>query len=115
MTRYDVVHHSQFISSVSQISFGKLSFEGLVDERVHGQCDAYHSCEDDAPCVGAVESAGGGDGNGAEQNGCGEGYESDVSAGDVLLEGLHNSGHDQTRKPRGESSCGENIHSFLLR
>ena len=61
----------------------------MVDERVHGLRDARYSCEHDAPCVGAVESAGGGDGDGAEQDGCCEGYESNVSAGDVFLECLH--------------------------
>lgn len=86
----------------------------MVDERVHGLRDARYSCEHDAPCVGAVESAGGGDGDGAEQDGRREGDESDVSAGDVFLERLHECGHDQRHEPGCERGCGGNIHSFLL-
>lgn len=92
----------------------QLAVERLVDERVHGLRHTHHACEHDAPCVGAVESAGGGDGDGAEQNGRHEGHESDVSAGDVFLERLHECGHDQRHEPGCERGCGGNIHSFLL-
>lgn len=68
--------------------------------------DAHHSGENDIPCVGAVESACGSDGNGAEQDGSREGHESDVSAGDALLECLHERGHDQRHEPGCESGRG---------
>ena len=94
--------------------FTELAVEGLVDERIHGLCDAHYSRENDAPCVGAVESAGSGYGDGAEQDGSGEGDESDVSVGDVFLECLHECGHDQRHEPGCERGRGGNIHRFLL-
>ena len=94
--------------------FTELAVEGLVDERIHGLSDSHYSCEHDAPSVGAVESAGGGDGYDTEQDGCGEGHESDVSAGNVLLECLHERGHDQRHEPGCERGRGGNIHRFLL-
>lgn len=94
--------------------FTELAVEGLVDERIHGLSDSHYSCEHDAPSVGAVKSACGGDGDGVEQDGSGEGDESDVSVGDVFLECLHERGHDQRHEPGYESSRGGNIHRFLL-
>lgn len=86
----------------------------MADECVHSLSDTHHSGEHDAPRVGAIESAGGGDGDGAEQDGYCEGDESDVSAEDVFLECLHERGHDQAH----ESGCGRgrggNIHMVLL-
>lgn len=87
----------------------------MVDERVHGLGNTHHAREHDAPRVGAVESAGGGDGNGAEQDGCREGHESDVSAGDVLLERLHERGHDQRHESGPERGHGADIRIILLR
>lgn len=92
----------------------QLAVERLVDERVHGLRHTHHACEHDAPCVGAVETAGGGDGDGAEQDGRREGDESDVSAGDVFLECLHECRHDQCHEPGCEGRCGGNIHMVLL-
>ena len=53
--------------------FAQLTVERLVDERIHGLSHADYACKHDAPCVGAIESAGGGDGDGTEQDGSGEG------------------------------------------
>lgn len=94
--------------------FREFAVERLVDERVHGLGNADHASKDDTPCVGAVESAGGGDGDGAEQDGHCEGRKSDVSAGDVFLERLHERGHDQGHEPGCECGRGGNIHGFLL-
>lgn len=107
--------YCNLFSSVLDIIFGQLAVECLVDDRVHSLRDAYHSGEDYAPRIGAVESAGGGDGDGAEQDGCREGYKSGVSAGDVLLERLHECGHNQCDEPGCEGGCGGNTHRFLLR
>lgn len=60
----------------------------MVDKRIDGLGNTHHSSKYDAPCVGAVESAGGSDGDGAEQDGRREGRKSDISAGDVFLERL---------------------------
>ena len=94
---------------------GQLPVERLVDERVHGLGDTYYASERDAPCVGAVESAGGGDGDGAEQDGSCQRHESDVFAGNVLLEGLHDGGHNQAHESRCKRGCSGNIHRLLLR
>lgn len=91
-----------------------LPSKAWVDERIHGLCHTDYSGEHDAPRVGTVESACGSDGNSAEQDGSREGHESDVSAGDVLLECLHERGHDQRHEPRCESGRGGNIHMVLL-
>lgn len=101
--------YCNLFSSVLDIIFGQLAVECLVDDRVHSLRDAYHSGEDYAPRIGAVESSGGGDGDGAEQNG-----ESNVSAGNVFLECLHERGHDQAHESGCERGRGGNIHMVLL-
>lgn len=91
----------------SALILAQLVTESLINKRIHGLRDAYHSGEHDAPRIGAVESAGGGDGDGAEQDGYCKGLESDVSAGDVFLEHLHERGHDQTHESGCERGRGD--------
>lgn len=86
----------------------------MVDKRIDGLGNTHHSSKYDAPCVSAVKSAGGGDGDGAEQDGRCEGRKSDVSAGDVFLERLHGCWHDQGHESGCERGRGGNIHRFLL-
>lgn len=64
------------------LRFRQSSVKGLVDECVHGLSDAHYAREHDAPYISTVESAGGGDGDDAEPDGCGEEHGSDVSAGE---------------------------------
>lgn len=54
----------------------------MINQGVHGLGDTDHSRERDAPRAGVVESAGGGDGDDTEQDGCGKVHGSDVSAGE---------------------------------
>lgn len=102
------------IQIASPACFALFSIEDLGDERVYGLCDAHYSCEYDAPCADAVESAGGADDDDVEQDVCCERDESDVSAGDAFLEHLYECGHDQCHETGCECCCGGKTHSFLL-
>lgn len=97
------------------LRFRQFSVKDLVDERVHGLGDAHHSREHDAPCIGVVESTGGGDDDGVEPDGCGKVHIPDVSAGDVFLEHPNERGHDQRHEPEPERGHGADIRIILLR
>lgn len=98
--------------SCLSLVFSELAAERLVDERVHGLCDADDTGEDDAPSV-AVEAVGGGDGDDAEQDTHAEGRQAHVVGGDVLLERLNqrrrDEGDDAGYRVAATDGCGVGV------